>query len=437
LKNPNTKISLNTYVNPDYLPLVTTFADESAKAFGLDRDGAIKITLACEEIFVYLCQAGRPDEPIIVEALDGKYYVQVRFLFQDHGFDPRAFNITAQVSFDDPDSLNEMGLLIAARTVDRFHIAGVPPKGLELVLTKEKSYPELADLNIPEIKPGRSFVMKTPEPESLKLFSRLVVAYYPGNSSLASFRLPGKIVDMVSSGEYGATLAVSEAGQIGGGILWRWVGNKTVESFGPYLFNPPSGTELATDLLNSCLGGITKTTAIGLIHHYATPELPRSYFESIGTIDFVQPDGAITPRPAYYRQLNEDLGCQVWTHPDLEDFLRAFYGRLFFAREIRLTRYGGEQRPTHSVFATEFDRANGQVTLRAIWDGADIADNLAQHVKVFRAENLRNIFFAVDLALAWQANLIPALLTNKFRPRLVLPYGGEADVVVFQYLEGE
>ena len=436
MKDSNVRLSLNIYLNQTYIPLVTTFVEESAKACGLDRDGAIKLTLAGEEIFVYLCQAGRPDEPITVEARDGKYYVQVRFLFQDHGFDPRAFNITAQVSFDDPDSLNEMGLLIAARTVDRFHIAGIAPRKLELVLTKEKSYPELADLNIPATKPGKSFVLKTPEPESLKLFSRLAAAYYPGTASPTAFRLPGKIVDMVSSGEYGATLAMSEAGHIGGGILWRWVGDKMVESFGPYLFHPPSGTELAADLLNACLGRITKTTAIGLLHRYATPELPRSYFESIGTVDFVEPDGMITPQPVYYRQLNEDLGCQVWTHPDLEDFLRAFYGRLYFAREIRLTRYGGEQRPAHSVFAPEFDRANGQVTLRAIWDGADIADNLVQHVKVFKAENLRNIFFTVDLALAWQANLIPALLANKFLPRLILPYGGEADVVVFQYREG-
>ena len=432
----NTKLSLHTYLNPDYVSLVTTFSEESAKAFGLDREGALRLTLACEEIFVYLCQTGRRDEPLTVEAADGKYYVQVRFLFKDAQFNPRAFNLTARVSFDDTDSLNEMGLLIASRTVDRFHIAGSPRLGLELVLTKEKSYPELADLNVPEIKPGERFVIKTPDPESLKLFSRLMAAHYPGNASLPAFRLPGKIVDMIASGEYGAALAISAAGHIGGGVLWHWLGNKTVESFGPYLFNQPPGTELANDLLDACVGRIAKTEAIGLLHRWATPELPRGYFESLGSIDLIDTDGSTTPRPVYYRHLNEDLGCRVWTHPDLEDFLRAEYRRLFFAREIRLTRYEGEQRPPYSVLATQFDRAHGQVTLRAIWDGADMAENLAQHVAVLKAENLRNIFFELDLAYAWQANLIPALMENKFRPRLILPYGGEADVVVFQYAEG-
>ena len=124
-------------------------------------------------------------------------------------------------------------------------------------------------------------------------------------------------------------------------------------------------------------------------------------------------------------------------HPELEDFLRTFYKSLFFARKIRLTQHGGEQRPAYSVLAPQFDRVSGQVTLRAIWDGADIAENLARHVIVFKAENMRNIFFEVDLAQAWQVNLIPTLLANKFRPRLLLPYGGEADIVVFQYLESQ
>jgi hypothetical protein len=142
------------------------------------------------------------------------------------------------------------------------------------------------------------------------------------------------------------------------------------------------------------------------------------------------------PWPLYFRQLHEDLGCQVWAHPVLEDFLRAEYRRLFFAREIRSTRYGGEQRPAHSVFAPQFDRTNRQVTLRAIWDGADASENLSQHLKVLKAERLPNIFFEVDLGHAWQANLSQILIDSGFRPRLILPYGGEADVVVFQYQGG-
>jgi len=439
-KNQMTSVSLKAHLDLNLLRLVTSFAEESAKAFDLNTAEALKLTLACEEIFAYLCHLAQSGEMLTVEATNGGYYVQLKFLFKVLEFNPRAFNLTATVSLEDMASLDEMGLLIASRAVDRFYITGNPQKGLELVLIKEKTYPELTDLRVPEVKQMKSFNIKSPEPESLKLFSRLVVAHYPSNLYLPVFRFPGKVVDMVSSGEYGATLALSDRGQIVGGIIWHWIGEKTVESFGPYLFNQPQQplcSALATGLLDSCIGRIAKTDAIGLIHRYSTPELPQGYFESLGSIDLIQSGGVTQASPIYYRQLNEDLGCQVWAHSDIESFLKGEYKRLFFAREIHPVSYEGEQRSPFSVFAPQFDRTNGQITLRAIWDGMDAADNLAQHIKVLKAENLRNIFFEVDLAHAWQANLMPALLENHFYPRLILPYGGDADIVVFQYQEGK
>jgi anti-sigma regulatory factor (Ser/Thr protein kinase) len=435
MKERHSHVFLNVFLNPDYLRLVTTFSEESAKAFGLRESEALKLTLASEEIFAYLCRAGHADEAITVEATNGGYYIQVKFLFTAHEFNPRAFNLTASVSPEDTASLDEMGLLLASRTVDRFYIVGNAHEGLELVLIKEKSYPKLEDLQPPEIKEDKNFNIKIPDAETLKLFCRMLVAHYPRDLFLPDFFCPGKVVDMVLSEEYGAAVAIGDQGHIGGGIVWHWVGKKTVESFGPYVFNQPVDSGLATGLLDFCIGRIAKTDAIGLIHRYSTSELPHGYFESLGSIDFVRPDGKINPRPIYYRHLHEDLGCQVWSHPDLEAFLQTEYKHHFFAREIQLTRHEGEQRPPYSVFATEFDRANGQITLKAIWDGIDAAENLARHVKVLKAENLRNIFFEIDLAYAWQANLAYALLENHFQPRLILPYVGEADVVVFQYRE--
>ncbi len=433
MKDHDRRFSLHAGLNLGYVRLVTTFVEESARAFGLQSEDAMKLTLAAEEIFAYLCRAGRADGGLAVEAADGNYYVQITFLFQDPEFDPRGFNLTAHVSLEDAEGLEEMGLLIASRTVDRFHIAGNPRQGLELVLTQEKSYPAIDDLKVPEIRPMERFSIKTPDTEGLKLFSRLTAACYPDDRCLPAFRFPGKIADMISSGEYGAAVAVSPEGQIGGGIFWHWVGDKTVESFGPYLFNQPASLGLAQALFDSCLERIAKTEAIGLIHRCSATALPEGYFESLGSVDVVRPDGATESRPVCYRQLNEDLGCRVWVHPDLEGFLRSEYRRLFLARDMQITRYEGERRPAHSVFAPRFDRANGRITLQPVWDGRDVADNLAQHVRILKAEGLPNIFFELDLAFAWHANLTPALLASDFRPRLVLPYGGEADVVVFQY----
>ena len=241
---------------------------------------------------------------------------------------------------------------------------------------------------------------------------------------------------MVASGEYEATVASGDQGEIGAGVLWHWVGKRLVEFFGPYLFSQ-GDSEMAQRIMESCLARIAKTEAIGLMSRCSTPELPRGYFESLGTIDLFDPDGTSRPWSIFYRQLQEDLGCQVWSHPDLEAFLRTEYGRLFFAREILLTRHEGEVRPPHSVFSVQFDRSHYQATLRAIWDGKDTADNLSEHVKVLRAEGLPNIFFEIDLSKAWEAALTPALLQNDFRPKILLPYAGEGDVVVFQYGGGK
>jgi anti-sigma regulatory factor (Ser/Thr protein kinase) len=433
MKDQNGQVSLKVDLNPDLLRLITSLAEESGKAFGLNTSDALKLTLACEEIFAYLCRAGRTDETITIEAANGGYYVKVKFSFKARDFNPRAFNLTSSVSFEDTASLEEMGLLIASRAVERFYISEEPQQGLGLVLIKEKSYPEMTDLMVPEINPIKNFSIRSPNPDTLKLFVRLITAHYPSHLYPQAFLIPGKVVDMVASAEYGAKVAVDEKGLIGGGILWRWVGIKTVESFGPYLFQKPDGLGLSEALTDACLGEIAKTEAIGLISRYSTSELPQGYFESLGSIDLFQPDGSITPWPLYFRQLHEDLGCQVWAHPVLEDFLRAEYRRLFFAREIRSTQYGGEQRPAYSVFAPQFDRTNRQITLRAIWDGADAPENLSQHLKVLKAESLPNIFFEVDLGHGWQANLSKILIESGFRPRLILPYGGESDVVVFQY----
>lgn len=436
MKDHTTRVSLKIHLAPGFLRLATSFAEESARSFGLNTAEAFKLTLACEEVFVYLCRIGHTDETVIIEAANGGYYVQLTFLFKTHDFNLRAFNLTATVSSEDTTSLEEMGLLIASRSVERFSILKDLQEGLGLVLIKEKAYPESADLHIPDIKPLNNVRIKPPDTDSLKLFVRLLTAHYPVHLYPEAFRFPGKVADMVASGEYGARVAADEWGQIGGGLIWRWIGTKTVESFGPFFFNQQADLGLSEALIDACIGEIAKTDAIGLISRYSTPELQKTYFESLGTIDLVQPEETIKQWPVYYRQLREDLGCQVWAHPGLEAFLTAEYKRLFLAREIRLTMHEGEQRSPYSIFAPQFDRTNRQITLRAIWDGADAAENLGQHVTVLTAENLLNIFFEVDLAHAWEAGLTGILLDQGFAPRLVLPYGGEADVVVFQYQGG-
>jgi hypothetical protein len=84
------------------------------------------------------------------------------------------------------------------------------------------------------------------------------------------------------------------------------------------------------------------------------------------------------------------------------------------------------------VLSAEFDRSQKIVTLRPIHPGADADKNMANHLKLFVEESLRSVFFEMDLAQPWQTEFTPALLKNGFTPRLVLPYAGQGDLVIFQ-----
>jgi len=307
-----------------------------------------------------------------------------------------------------------------------------------VVLIKEKTYPETVDAGPIEVKPLEAVNILTPDPETLKLFVRQIVSMYADNLYPPDFHFPGKAADMVASGEYHALLAVDNQGSIGGGLIWRWrvARKKVVECYGPYLFNQLPESGMAEKLTDALIGSISKTDALCLINEYPTPELPKQYFEQLGVVDYYTPDGKSIPWTFYYRFLKEDLGAQVWAHPALEKFLQDRYKSLFFARKIVLTGYGGETRPPHSVLAAQFVRTQQMVFLRPIWDGIDASQNLSQHIEILKNEGMRIIFFEIDLGHSWQVNFTPALLENGFTPRLILPYAGKADIVIFQYREG-
>ncbi len=440
MKNLMNQISLDIYLNPVYTALVTRFAEQSAKAFGLERPDALKLTLACEEIFTYLCSIGNRDKPVTFEAKNGIYYIQIKILFSVANFDPRAFNLTAKVSIDDKNSVEEMGLLIASRSVDRFSIIHDKKEEIELLLVKEKKYPELSPAEpLLTVKPLDDFSIQTPAPEALKILAKQITSFYRHTPYPPEFNFPGKLVDMVASGEYKALVAADSHGTIGGGIFWqRWhrINNKVIECAGPYVFGQPPKSGMAEKLMDALISDIAKTDAIFLINRLATRDLPPYYFEPLGSVDYQASDGTLGPWQVYFRFLKEDTGSRVWAHPELQDFLEKQYKSLSFAREIMPTNFGGETRPQHSVFATQFVRSQNDIILFPVWDGVDVSINLAKHVKTILDEGLRIIFLIIDLGYAWQANLTPALKENNFIPRIILPYAGKSDIVVFQYREG-
>ncbi len=93
--------------------------------------------------------------------------------------------------------------------------------------------------------------------------------------------------------------------------------------------------------------------------------------------------------------------------------------------------------PGSQVLSAEFDRGASQVTLRPVWWGLDSEENVANHVRVLRDEGMSGILFEIDLGKPWHSRFTTALFSAGFEPRLVLPYAGKGDLVVFQHAGGE
>jgi anti-sigma regulatory factor (Ser/Thr protein kinase) len=429
------KVALSVFADEVFLPTAVAFAEKAALALGLAQAEALKLTLATEEVFLYLCREAASGREVQMSCRGGGYYVEEEFVFKARDFNMRAFNITASATFEG-DSTQETGLLIASRTVDRFKFAE-SEEGLRLTLVKEKAYPSVVEIPVPAAVPLSEYTLRRPHPEELKVFVRMLAEYHDPQTVPERFRSPGKVVDMVACGEYQTAIAADKLAHIGGGIIWRRDNIKLVECYGPYLMNQPEGSSMAAELMEHCVNAIARSGAVGLMDQYPGGQFPAEYFMPLGSLSFPAGDGSRRERMAYYRHLEEDLGNAVWSHPLLQEFLEREYRRTAFAREIRLVDDEGESGSPFSVLSAEFDWHQGSVKLRPIWWGRDAEETLAAHVRTLLGEKLIGIFFEMDLGHPWQTRFTPALFRTGFQPCLMLPYGGKGDLVVFQHTATE
>ncbi len=426
------EVILSVFPDPAFIPLVTAFLENSAQAQGLARKEALALTLAGEEVFTYLCPLLQPGEHLEVRSVKGGYYVRADFIFTARELNLRAFNLASTVSLEDEAGLNELGLLIASRSVDQFTLTRNRNR-IQLSLLKEKAYPRGESGQAPLPGPVETYTIKSPNTAALKWLAQQIGEGYSSLELPASFRYPGKLVDMVESQAFQAALAEGPAGEVSGGVVWHWVGERTVECFGPYIFPPGSSPAMAEALIDACLASLARTPAVGLINRWPTLDFPRNYFEALGTLFDQETGGVLRETPHYFRQLTEDPGCAVWSAPELEPFLKEEYRRLVLPREIRLVRPWGESRAEFSVLASALDRTRKTVTLRPVLTGADIEENIRRHRRLFQGEKIIYCYLELDLGQPWQADFAGPLLLNGFIPRLIIPYGGVGDLVIFQW----
>jgi len=416
-----------------FLPVVMAFVEQSSLVLGLKKTEALRMTLATEELLLHLCGGIIPCEhQIRIRCINKGYFIQTDFSFPGTGFNMQAFNLTATPGTQDPSDFDDMRLILASRSVDRLKIRRNGNQ-LRISLIKEKKYPRASELAKPLFPfAGNDFAIRCPSADELKFMAPLTRAFYPELSLPVFFQYPGMLVDMMQSGEYHALIAAGPAGEIGGGMLWHSLSDRTIEAIGPYVFGDSGSDRIAGSLIEACISEAGRTSAIAMICHPPATGQYHEYFEFLGDMDQCSAGGALIRQSSWFRLMHEDMGSVAWAPAEFEAYLRQTYSRLFLPREIRMVTDDGEAQPAHSVLSTQIDRPGSRVDLDILWPGADMEDNLQRHLQLFRKEGLRNVVFEIDVGSAWKSAAIPCLLRNGFQPVQILPYAGEGDIILFQ-----
>ncbi len=431
LSLPQTRLTINC--EQKLTRVVTSFVENAGICFGLEPESALDLTLASEEIFNYLSFTGVQGEQLTLTCRQGGYFVDLEFEFHSEEFGLSMFNLTAANSVENENAVLETGLLIASRLVDRFSFFRQDSLS-RLILEKEKSYPTTGESHEKQPAPLRNAVIRHPDLEEAKLFVRYVTQNYDPCVVPSSFQTPGKVADMVQYGHYNIAIASDNSGAIGGGIVWTWKNEKLVEFFGPFVFGQPEHSTIPVELADHMISSLARTTAMGLITQSPSPDLPTDYFEPLGSISSVKPGQESCESNSYYRHLREDSGTSVWAHRLIEEFLIQEYRKHVLARLINLVTNEGENKSQDSVIATELDKSISKATLKPIWWGHDALSLLHAHIRALLQEGVFNIFFEMDLGRPWECHFTTSLLESGFEPRLVLPYAGYSDILVFQHI---
>ena len=426
-------VSVQLTARMSFLPVVTHCVETASKAFGLGREESLKLSLATEEIFSYLSSHVCRGQILDIRCVNGLSYVRVEFRFSVSTLDMGALNIAASIDCENEDNMVEMGLAIASRTIDRLNIVAERQNRICLAIDKDKDYPPASGKYIVPVDITGALIVETSGTEGVKGYVTRVAQGPPDPLRPPFFHYPGKVADMAAAGDCQVLTVVDARGECAGGVLFRFLTARIVEVFGPHVFNQDREAEIAGLLLDACIASTARTKAIGLVNLTGMPPSIQSQFELLGLLNYYQGDKKALTRQGYYRLLHEDPGCLVFTDGKLREYLQREYGRLFLVREINEVRDLGEARGGTSIFSAEVRRERSSAILRPLWPGADFDDNVKRHLRFLKEEAIRSILFYLDLGVSWHASLMTVLINNHYRPALIIPFAGQADVLIFQY----
>lgn len=422
-------VSIRIWASRDWIPLAQAVVEKSCPLFGLDIDRITRLTIAVEEIVMYLADTA-PGTEVALELVPGGWQVTASLSFCADHSDLWAMNLYAKPDVAGDPDLRSLGLVLASRMTDRFSIR-LEGGMVTLLLHQDLFYPSMEPVSGERLgQQGELTIESDPDSALVKESCIRAMGIYPARYLHHAFFKPGKLADMVDNKDLVMAVALTSTGEPAGTICWQGRFDSSLSFFGPYTFE--QGSRCAALLTEHLIQRTARTRARGLFSGRATPELPKTDFEYLGSYGLLS-DGESKALKVWYRHLGEDPGTSIWSHPDLVPFLEETYQRLVLMRHIRTTRELGETLPDRSVLSARLRPELSEALLVPMVGGADMAACLLGHVQTLEEEGYTHIFFQLDLASGWQASLAGAAFKTGFKPRLVLPYGGKSDLVVFQY----
>lgn len=428
----NQAVAITVPADVAWVPLVQAAAENGTRVFGLGPEKAPRLTMAVEELLVHLA-ASLPGEAVTITIRPGSTHVAVDAEFGAAETDLSVLNLTSAPGDDEHDMLTTMPLLLASRMTDGFHVERLRGK-TTITLTVDRVYPEVA-----ASAPARRAVRGEPAIDSATDPALIMEAcsaargLYPPHMLPPWFTTPGKVADMAAAGELVVLLAQDASNALCGMLCFEMPHRESAAFYGPYSL--AEGTGVSAALMEALVVAVGRTPAKIVHSNIATEDVSQYGFEPLAEVAYTAPDGTTFRLPVWFRQLQEDFGTSVRVHADMAPFLQEQYEKHLLMRDIRIIEDTGERVASKSVFSTQLSRELNEATLKPLLNGSDIANNLRRHVQVLRKEGYRNIFLTVDLSSGWQGALCGDILASGFTPALLLPHGGQSDVVMFQYVE--
>lgn len=405
-----------------------------AERSGFGQRESYRFQLTVEEFCLCLMELLQAGDCLRLSMQAKPSQLRAVFSFNATDLSLGGLNLTAKAqSCVESEPGRDLGLLLAGKAADRFHLEQQGGEGFRLVAEVDRRYPELTPVATPEDVRPPYRLDRQADPARLCQAAALAMGAYPAGQCPGSFQWPEKFVALVAEGEKAGVVALDAAGRTVGLLVWTPCSAQALNFSGPYVFAPqPERETIARLLTDGFLEAVARDRHVIVLSFRATADLPAGYFEPLGSLLAGQErDGHDVP--VVFRHLREDTGMAVWCAPSLQDFLHQAYGRLAMPRDILPVEPPAGRPRRESLLGASLDRHGNLAELRPFLDGQDLEANLTAHVAAIRDKGIRRILYYMDLSRPWEAALADDLLRAGFVPRLVLPHGGQSDMVVWQH----